>query len=416
MKRRSFLAWGAAGALGITSLAAWRYWPEQGLWNPCLAPLPRRLASHELVQAAWSGIDAAQVWDAHAHLVGTGDSDSGIFVNPAMLSLASPAQYARRLFFLNAGCAHDAPGSVDRAYVERLHNLLDGMPGTKLMLLAFDRTHDERGEPDLEHTAFHVPNAYARDTARAHPQYFEWAASVHPHAPDALERLEQAKRDGARAVKWLPAAMGIDPASSRIQKYYEAMTALDLPLISHAGEERAVLGRDAHDFGNPLRLRRALDAGVRVVIAHCASMGSDRDLDQGPNGPYVDSFLLFSRMMEERRHEKNLFGDISAMTQINRAGPALKRVIEDESWHARLLNGSDYPLPGVMPLFSVQHLVSVGLLSPSFSEVLTDIRRHNPLLFDFVLKRALRSGGRRLPARVFETRAFFMRSSPHVRQ
>jgi mannonate dehydratase len=402
--------------LGIGSLAAWRYWPEQGLWNPCLAPLPRRLGNHELVQAAWSGIDAAQVWDAHAHLVGTGDSDSGIFVNPAMLSLASPGQYARRLFFLNAGCAHGAEESVDRAYVERLHNLLDGMPGTKLLLLAFDRAHDERGEPDPDHTAFYVPNAYARDMARAHPRYFEWAASVHPYARDALERLEQAKREGARAVKWLPAAMGIDPASPKCDRFYQMLQKSDLPLISHAGEERAVLGRDAHDYGNPLRLRRALDAGVRVVIAHCASMGSDRDLDQGPNGPYVDSFALFSRLMEQKEFENRLYGDISAMTQINRAGPALRRVIEDESWHARLLNGSDYPLPGVMPLFSVQHLVSIGLLSASFAEVLTDIRRHNPLLFDFVLKRALRAGSKRLPAGVFETRAFFMRSSPHVRQ
>jgi uncharacterized protein len=416
LKRRSFLTWGSLAALGITSLAAWRYWPEQGLWNPCLAPLPRRLATHELVRAAWSGIDATQVWDAHAHLVGTGDSDSGIFVNPAMLSFASPGQYARRLFFLNAGCAHDAKNSVDRAYVARLHNLLDAMPGTKLLLLAFDRTHDERGETDMEHTAFYVPNAYARDMARAHPQYFEWAASVHPYARDAVERLEQAKRDGARAVKWLPAAMGIDPASARLQSYYEAMKTLDLPLISHAGEERAVVGRDAHDYGNPLRLRRALDAGVRVVIAHCASMGSDRDLDRGANGPYVDSFALFSRLMQQKEFENRLFGDISAMTQINRAGPALKRVIEDESWHARLVNGSDYPLPGVMPLFSVQHLVSIGLLSASFAEVLTDIRRHNPLLFDFVLKRSLRSNGKALPARVFETRAFFMRSSTHVRQ
>jgi mannonate dehydratase len=121
-------------------------------------------------------------------------------------------------------------------------------------------------------------------------------------------------------------------------------------------------------------------------------------------------------MMEERRHEKNLFGDISAMTQINRAGPALKRVIEDESWHARLLNGSDYPLPGVMPLFSVEHMVAIGLLAEKAAPVLTDIRRHNPLLFDFVLKRALRSNGKALPSRVFQTRAFFMRSSPHVRQ
>jgi len=227
------------------------------------------------VRAAWDGIDAAKVWDAHAHLVGTGDSGSGIAVNPAMESLLDPAQYARRLFFLNAGCAHDAPGSVDRAYVERMRNLLDGMPGTKLLLFAFDRTYGEDGKPDLEHTAFHVPDAYARDTARAHPGIFEWVASVHPYAPDALERLEQAKRDGVRAVKWLPAAMGIDPASPRCDSFYAFLEKNDLPLISHAGEERAVLGRDAHDYGNPLRLRRPLDAGVRVGLGVDGSASND---------------------------------------------------------------------------------------------------------------------------------------------
>lgn len=396
--------------------AASRYWPEQGLWNPCLAPLPRRLASHELVQAAWSGIDPAQVWDAHAHLVGTGDAGSGIVVNPAMESLLSPAQYARRLFFLNAGCAHDARDSVDRAYVERLHNLLDGMPGSKLVLFAFDRTHAENGEQDPEHTAFYVPNDYARDMARAHPRYFEWAASIHPYAPGAVARLEQAKREGARAVKWLPAAMGIDPASSRCDRFYEALKNLDVPLITHAGEEKAVLGRDAHDYGNPLRLRRALEAGVRVVVAHCASLGSDRDLDRGPNGPYVESFSLFMRLMNDRRWNGLLFGDISAVTQINRAGPALRRIVEEESWHPRLLNGSDYPLPGVMPLFSVDYLVAEKLLEEKAAPVLTEIRRHNPLLFDFVLKRALRSRGRAIAPRVFQTRAFFMRSSTHVGQ
>jgi mannonate dehydratase len=208
--------------------------------------------------------------------------------------------------------------------------------------------------------------------------------------------------------------MGIDPASPRCERFYELLVKSNLPLISHAGEERAVVGRDAHDYGNPLRLRRALDAGVRVVVAHCASMGSDRDLDRGPDGPYVDSFSLFTRIFT--KYEKNCFGDISAMTQVNRAGPALRRVIEDESWQTRLLNGSDYPLPGVMPLFSVRHLVSLGLLAASSAQVLTEIRRHNPLLFDFVLKRALRSGGRALSAGVFETRPFFMRSSPDVRQ
>jgi uncharacterized protein len=400
---------GIAAAAG--GLAAWRYWPEQGFWNPCHARLPRRLAEHELVRAAWDGLDPAKVWDSHAHLIGTGDAGSGIYVNPQTDSLLNPGQYARRLFFLNAGCVHDATGSVDDAYVDRMRNLIDGLrgdkrQGTKVVLFAFERAHHENGEPDLEHTIFHVPNEYARDVAKRHAQDFEWAASIHPYRKDALDVLEQAKQGGARAVKWLPSAMGIDPASNKCELFFKKMQILNLPLIAHAGLERAVLGREAHDFGNPLRLRRALEAGVRVVVAHCASMGEDRDLDKGPNGPYVESFALFARVFEKY---KNAYGDISAMTQVNRAGPALVRTIENPEWHARLLNGSDYPLPGVMPVFSVDYLVSLKVLPESAAQVLRDIRTHNPLLFDLVLKRTLRSNGRSFAAGVFETRAFFMR-------
>jgi len=398
----------AAAAAG---LAAWRYWPEQGFWNPCYARLPRRLADHELVRAAWDGLDPAKVWDSHAHLLGTGDAGSGIYVNPQTDSLLNPGQYARRLFFLNAGCAQDAGGSVDRAYVDRMRNLIDGLrggsrQGVKVVLFAFERAHHESGEPDLEHTIFYVPNEYARDVAKKYAGDFEWVASIHPYRKDALEALEQAKQGGARGVKWLPSAMGIDPASPRCDRFYEILQKTNLPLIAHAGLERAVLGREAHDFGNPLRLRRALDAGVRVVVAHCASMGEDRDLDQGPNGPYVESFALFARVFEKYQ---NAYGDISAMTQVNRAGPALVRAIESAEWHARLLNGSDYPLPGVMPVFSVDYLVSLKLLPESAAPVLREIRTHNPLLFDFVLKRTLRSNGKAFASGVFETRGFFMR-------
>jgi mannonate dehydratase len=405
LNRRVLLA-GAAVALGGLAAAAWRLWPREGFWNPCRAALPARLAAHPLVTEAWEGIDPAAMWDAHAHLVGTGDSGSGIYVNPRMESLLHPGQYGRRLFFLNAGCAHDAPGNVDRAYVERMRNLVDGLrPGAKLLLFAFERAYHENGEPDLERTTFHVPDDYARDTARGYPAYFEWAASIHPYRRDCVGQLEIAKREGARAVKWLPSAMGIDPASPRCDLFYDKMRDINLPLISHAGEERAVLGREAHDFGNPLRLRRALDAGVRVVVAHCASLGQDRDLDRG--GSSVESFSLFERMMGESRYGGRLFGDISAMTQVSRAGPNLARVIERTEWHARLLNGSDYPLPGVMPIFSVDYLVSLGLIAEKAAPVLKEIRLHNPLLFDFVLKRHLRSGGKALSARLFETRKFF---------
>jgi uncharacterized protein len=407
LRRRNLLLGAGAATLGVAALAAWRFWPEQGFWNPCHAQLPRRLANHDLVKQAWSGIDPAQLWDSHSHLIGTGDSGSGIFVNPRTESVLHPGQYARRLFFLNAGCVHHATGSVDRAYVDRMRNLIDGMrPGNKLLLYAFERAYDERGAPDVPHTIFHIPNEYARDVARAHPDHFEWVASIHPYRPDAAEAVETAKREGARAIKWLPSAMGIDPASPKCDGFFKLLHRLELPLIAHAGLERAVLGREEHDFGNPLRLRRALDAGVRVVVAHCASMGEDRDLDRGANGPYVDSFALFVRIFEKY---PNAYGDISAMTQVNRAGPALARIVENQAWHARLLNGSDYPLPGVMPIFSVDYLVSLNMVEPAAADVLREIRLHNPLLFDFVLKRNLRSNGRSLSTSVFETRKFFMR-------
>lgn len=325
-----------------------------------------------------------------------------------MTSALHPAHYARRIFFLNAGCAYDLEdGSVDVAYVRRMLILLTTMRrGCKVLLYAFDRSYGEDGKADPDHTAFYVPDAYARELARAHPRYFEWVASIHPYRADCVPALEQAKRDGARAVKWLPASMGIDPASPRCDRFYEAAARLGIPVVSHAGEERAVVGTDVQEYGNPLRLRRALDAGMRVIIAHCASMGEDRDTDKGANGPYVDSFSLFARLFDEKKYERNLFADLSAITQIKRARH-LATVIERDDWHPRLLNGSDYPLPGIMPIFSVEYLVSLGLVQASARPILREIRDYNPLLFDFVLKRHLRSNGKLLSKNIFETRPFF---------
>jgi mannonate dehydratase len=360
------------------------------------------------VRSAFQGLDLQQVWDSHVHLVGIGDSPSGIYLDPRMNSKLHPSHFLRRLAFLNAGCAYDLEGrSIDAAYVRRMLNLLDGMRrGNKLVLFAFERVYGEDGKADMDRTEFHVPDGYARELARENPRYFEWACSIHPYRRDCVEALEQAKADNARAVKWLPASMGIDPASPLCDRFYEAAARLKMPLITHAGEERAVIGTDVQEYGNPLRLRRALDAGVRVVVAHCASMGEDRDTDTGASGPYVESFSLFARLFDEKRYEKNLFGDISAITQSNRAR-YLAKVIEREDWHPRLLNGSDYPLPGLMPIFSVKYLVSLSLVQESAVELLKYIREFNPLLFDFVLKRHLRSNGKGFSNSVFETRKFF---------
>jgi len=410
MNRRQFLKTLPALGIGAAGLSAAAYWPEQGLLNQCRSNLPESVTRHPLMQTVWDGIDPAQVWDCHTHLVGSGDSGSGAWFSPEMDSLWHPILRLQKLFYMNAGCVHEAPGRMDQSYIERLHNLIDGMaPGFKVMLLAFDWRHDENGKPDEKHSIFHIPNAYAAGMARLYPSYFEWAASIHPYRKDCVDALQQAARDGARAIKWLPSAMDIDPASPRCDRFYDALAQTGLPLISHAGRELAVQG-DSQDDGNPLKLRRAMDHGVRVVVAHCASDGNDVDLDKGANGPRVKSFELFARLMDEARYEELCYADISALTQFNRAW-ALKTVLQRSDWHSRLLNGSDYPLPGVMPLFSAGDMAKIGLLDQAAVTWLKEVRAHNPLLFDFALKRLLRLENKSFPISVFETRRFFDRSS-----
>ncbi len=407
MRRRDFLLGGAALALPALGVTGWRLWPEQGFINPCLGRLPAHLAQHELVQAAWHGLTPENVWDSHVHLIGAGDSGSGIRVSPDMDSLLHPIQYAQKLFFLNGGCASGGSDGIDRGYLERMNSLMGDMrSGCKLLLLAFDSYYTESGELDENRTTFYTPNSYARDVAQQHPGLYEWAASIHPYRSDCIAALDDAVTQGARAVKWLPAAMGIDPASPLCDRFYAALARHDMPLITHAGTERAVHGGGHQEYGNPLKLRRALEQGVRVVAAHCASLGQDRDLDQGSNGPWRDSIQLFARLMDDPRYHGRLFGDISAMTQSNRAR-ALKLILERDDWHPRLLNGSDYPLPGVMPLFSVNLLVDLQLIDAAAASVLQELRTYNPLLFDFVTKRHLRFGSKQLARSIFETRAFF---------
>jgi mannonate dehydratase len=166
-------------------------------------------------------------------------------------------------------------------------------------------------------------------------------------------------------------------------------------------------GRD--EFGNPLLARVPLEAGVRVVMAHCASLGHALDTDK-PSAPRVPAFDLFARLMDERAHEALLLGDLSAVQQINRKAGVVRTLIERDDWHGRLLHGSDYPLPGIPVLTRPQRLADAGLLDAAAVPVLVQIREHNPLLFDFVLKRSLRAGGRAWPAAVFETRRHVVRA------
>jgi hypothetical protein len=396
-RRLVFLAGGAALLGGL------RY-GQARLARPPRPVGPLSEEARALVAEAWAGLDPARVLDTHVHVVGLGAGGTGCRVGERMQSPLHPGEHLKFSVYLEAAGVSDLT-RADQQYLERLAGLVRAQaPHGRLLLFAFDEAHDEAGRPLPEATEFYTPNEYVAAVARASPELFAFCSSVHPYRADAVEALERAAGQGAVAVKWLPNAMNIDPSSARCDGFYDALARLGLPLITHAGEEKAVHAEEAQRLGNPLHLRRPLSRGVTVVVAHCASLGQNPDLDAPEPRPWVDNFELFLRLMGEPAWRGRLFGDLSALTQVNRLGRPLEVVLTDAALQARCVNGSDYPLPAINALVQTRAVVAAGLITEAQRALLNEIDRHDPLLFDFVLKRTLRRDGRRLGDDVFMVR------------
>lgn len=191
--------------------------------------------------------------------------------------------------------------------------------------------------------------------------------------------------------KWLPNSMGIDPAHKICVPFYEKVKELGMVILVHTGEEKAVVGLDSHQkYGNPLLLKTALDVGAKVIMAHCASLGKNADIESTQNPqPKLPNFQLFLRMMANPKWEGILFGDISAITQFNRMD-CVETLLKRTDLHHRLVNGSDYPLPMINMLILTRPFLKRGMISQAEKAALSEIYNYNPLLYDFVLKRTIR--------------------------
>jgi len=378
--------------------------------NPCAhRGDPAHEVSASLRERLWRGIDPRAFLDMHVHVVGDISDAAGAqsWINPKMTRPYHPFLFAHFAIFADASCVLEHPRAVGAAYMERLVELVDEFPdGARFLLLALDGWHDDSGAWLPGNTVLKVSNEYVAGVARRYGHRFAWAASIHPYRKDAISALERAAGDGASAVKWIPFLMGIDPSSPKCDPFYARMAALRLPLIVHSGWQHALIPGADQEWGNPLRLRRPLAAGVTVIAAHCATQGEMRD-DDLPGAPQVPAFHLLRRLIDEPRYRGKLFGDISGVVSSWREPELIRELVLDERWRGRLVNGSDYPLPGAPLLTSTSRLVELGFLEPNESQQIAHIQAHNPLLFDFALKRLLRIDGKPFDSAVFQSRAVF---------
>ncbi len=304
--------------------------------------------------------------DMHCHTAGIGAGESGAWISDALRNSWKFGLYMRVF------------GSNERTVVREGDRILMDIIARSIreseyvdgaVILAMDAPHDENGKADRASGEVCVPNRFVGESVKAFPELF-FGASVHPNRDDALDELFWSKENDAVFVKWLPNIQHIDPSNERYVAYYEMLVELDLPLLTHVGDEDSFSKAD-NTLGDPHHLKLPLECGVRVIAAHVASSGESDGQDN------------VERLLEMIPEYPNLVADISTLTQFNRR-KHLPKVINDERLDGRLMYGTDYPLTNTPLVTPWQYLLRLRL-----GQIWRIVRRKNSWDRDVMLKAAL---------------------------
>ncbi len=333
-------------------------------------------------------LSESAVIDMHVHIAGLGYGDSGCFISPDM------KRSFKFEFYLKAfGVTADKlKAEGDQLLVRRLVEMLaasDKVDGA--VILAMDGVVDDQGQLDYKKTQVFIPNRYVAEQAALYPEIF-FGASINPYRQDALARLEKVKRQGAKLIKWIPSIQHIDPADRKLIPFYQAMKRLDLPLLTHTGQERS-FATSVDEYADPNRLELPLSLGLTVIAAHIATTGS------------IDGQDNFQRILPMFARYPNLYGDISSLTQMNKLG-YLDQALMDERLEGRLLYGSDFPLVNMVLVSSYYFPLNLTL-----SKMMKISSLSNPWDRDVALKQALG-----VPADIFALSARLLKIQPQAKR
>lgn len=267
-----------------------------------------------------------KITDMHVHIAGLGYGDSGCFVGNSLASSFKKPVYLKAFNVSE----EELKAFGDQILVKKVSNMVSESRFVEsAVILAMDGYFEKTGAMNQDKTQIFVPNKYVLEETKKYSNLL-YGASINPYRKDAIELLHEAKKDGAVLVKWIPSIMNIDPSDPILIPFYKTLTSLDLPLLTHAGQERSFAHAD-DTLGDPKRLELPLSLGVRIIAAHIATTGQIEEQEM------IDRLLpLFSKY-------PNLFADFSSLTQINKLS-YLDQGLLNINLHDRILYGSDWPL------------------------------------------------------------------------
>ena len=283
--------------------------------------------------------------DIHVHVAGLGYGNSGSFINEDM---RNNFRFPFYLWAMDV-TEEELIEQGDQILFKKLSDKITRSETVKKsVILAMDGYIDSEGEKkgqlNRHETQIYVPNDFvARETSLYDNLLF--GASVNPNRPDALQRLQKVKDQGAVLVKWIPSIMNIDPANPDYIPFYQLMAKLKIPLLTHTGMEKSFANaRD--ELADPMRLKLPLEQGVTVIAAHIATTGKSEGEDN------------FTRILPMIRQYPNLYVDVSSLTQLNKIN-YLARALQEEGVSEKMVYGTDWPLqffPLISPWYHINHI------------------------------------------------------------
>lgn len=270
------------------------------------------------------------VIDIHIHF---GAPDDPCYWSPEFES--SVAHFAMRV--ITGSLFKDA--TTEEAEKHMVDTIKQSKYTGKGVLLAMDWVYDSNdGSKRKDLTHLYVPNHYLASLARQHDEIL-FGASVHPYREDWEDELQFCLDNGAVLCKWIPSTMLINPEDGRCDAFYQKLKDNNLPLLCHGGPEHSIptSDKDYNKFNNPRYFRKALEAGVTVIVPHCA-MPFWGELEDSSD--FLELRALFQ---EAAANDWKLYADLSAICIPTRI--KFVEQVKNEFPLDKLIYGSDYPIP-----------------------------------------------------------------------